>query len=67
MQMFVKPVLGVGFSILLIITAVVDASFVKLDQNAYENILVRIADDIPSIDCIQTITNLQVCIFVIFT
>ena len=64
MQMFIKPVLlGVSFSALLIIslnTVVIDSSFVKLDQNGYENVLVRIADDVQSADCIQTITNLQV-------
>lgn len=64
MQMFIKPVLlGVSFSALLIIsfnTIVIDSSFVKLDQNGYENVLVRIADDVQTADCIQTITNLQV-------
>lgn len=64
MQMFIKPVLlGVSFSALLIIslnTIVIDSSVVKLDQNGYENVLVRIADDVQSADCIQTITNLQV-------
>lgn len=64
MQMFIKPVLlSVSFSALLIIslnTVVIDSSFVKLDQNGYENVLVRIADDVQSADCIQTITNLQV-------
>ena len=62
--MFIKPVLlSVSFSALLIIslnTVVIDSSFVKLDQNGYENVLVRIADDVQSADCIQTITNLQV-------
>ena len=60
--MFVKPSLGVGISILLVTIAIVDTSFVKLDQNGYENVLVRIADDVPSADCLQTISNLQVCI-----
>ena len=64
MQMFIKPVLlGMSFSALLIVslnTVVIDSSFVKLDQNGYENVLVRIADDVQSADCIQTITNLQV-------
>ncbi len=53
----------VRFSILLvIIVAIVETSFVKLDQNGYENVLIRIADDVPSADCLQTISNLQVCI-----
>lgn len=52
----------VRFSILLlVIIAIVETSFVKLDQNGYENVLIRIADDVSSVDCLQTISNLKVC------
>jgi hypothetical protein len=49
-------------SILLLIVAIVETSFVKLDQNGYENVLIRIADDVSSVDCLQTISNLKVCV-----
>lgn len=49
-------------SILLVIVAIVETSFVKLDQNGYENVLIRIADDVSSVDCLQTISNLKVCV-----
>jgi hypothetical protein len=49
-------------SILLVIIAIVETSFVKLDQNGYENVLIRIADDVSSADCLQTISNLKVCL-----
>jgi hypothetical protein len=49
-------------SILLVIVAIVETSFVKLDQNGYENVLIRIADDVSSVDCLQTISNLKVCL-----
>ncbi|XP_046463087.1 calcium-activated chloride channel regulator 1-like [Daphnia pulex] len=47
-------------SILLVIIVIVETSFVKLDQNGYENVLIRIADDVSSADCLQTISNLKV-------
>lgn len=51
-------VLGLVFIVFLDFAGAV--SFISLGQQGYENVLVRISDDVPSALCLNTIANVQV-------
>ncbi|KAI9559833.1 hypothetical protein GHT06_013840 [Daphnia sinensis] len=57
--MFIKKTLGVGL-VVLCLAVNVGSSFIKLGQQGYENVIVRIGDDVPSTDCVKIIDRIQV-------
>lgn len=57
--MFFKPTLGVGLAVLCLAVNV-GSSFIKLGQQGYENVVVRVNDDVPSTDCVKIIDRIQV-------
>lgn len=57
--MFFKPTMGVGLAVLCLAVNV-GSSFIKLGQQGYENVVVRVNDDVPSTDCVKIIDRIQV-------
>ncbi len=60
MMMPITWTLGIGLSILVILGFANGNSFVTLGQQGYDNLLVQISDDVPSVNCLEIISNLQV-------